>query len=129
MNSYDSRDSNAQVPPRLHARSLISLSTLELLDRRRRLAAGIGDTEQVLLGSLTEQMRRCGKVGCRCAAGHLHGPYTFLTLRGDKHGIRYVPAALLASARSYVQRGAHVEDILAEISAINVELLARRALA
>lgn len=43
--------------------------------------------------------------------------------------MRYVPAALLARTRSYLQRGARVEDVLAEISAINVELLARRALA
>lgn len=43
--------------------------------------------------------------------------------------MRYVPAALLARTRSYLQRGARVEGILAEISAINVELLARRALA
>lgn len=120
---------NDQVPPRLHAKGLISLSTPELLDRRRTLAAGIGDTEQVLLGSLAEQMRRCGKVGCRCAAGHLHGPYAFLIPRGGKRGMRYVPAALLARTRSYLQRGARVEGILAEISAINVELLARRALA
>lgn len=120
---------NAQVPPRLHAKGLISLSTPELLARRRTLAAGLGDTEQVLLGSLVEQMRRCGKAGCRCAAGRLHGPYAFLTSKGGKRGMRYVPAALLARTRSYLQRGAHVEDVLAEISAINVELLARRALA
>jgi hypothetical protein len=43
--------------------------------------------------------------------------------------MRYVPAALLARTRSYLQRGVQVEGILAEISAINTELLARRALA
>jgi hypothetical protein len=42
--------------------------------------------------------------------------------------MRYVPAALLAYTRTCLQRGAHVEAVLAEISAINVELLARRAL-
>ena len=36
-------------------------STRALLDRRRRLAARLGDVEQVLTGSLTEQTRRCGR--------------------------------------------------------------------
>lgn len=35
-----------------------------LLDRRRRLAARLGDVEQVLTGSLTEQTRRCGRSDC-----------------------------------------------------------------
>ena len=41
---------------------------------------------------------------------------------------RYVPAALAGVVRRYLQRGEHVEAVLAEISAINAELLARREL-
>lgn len=48
-----------------------------LLDRRRRLAARLGDVEQVLTGSLTEQTRRCGRSDCHCAAGEPHGPYAY----------------------------------------------------
>jgi hypothetical protein len=111
-----------------HKSDLLALSTQELLARRRRLASRLGDVEQVLLGSLVEQMRRCGKPGCRCAAGEPHGPYAFFTPRRGRRGMKYVPAALLAYTRTCLQRGAHVEAVLAEISAINVELLARRAL-
>jgi hypothetical protein len=111
-----------------HKPDLLALSTHELLARRRRLAARLGDVEQVLLGSLLEQMRRCGKVGCRCAGGDPHGPYVFFTPRRLGRRMRYVPAALLASVRACVQQGEHVEAVLAEISAINIELLARRAL-
>ncbi len=107
---------------------LLTLSTQELIERRRELAAGIGDLEQVLFGSLAEQTRRCGKARCRCASGQPHGPYAFFSARGGRRGMRYVPAALQASARAYLRRGSAVEDILAEISAINTELLARRAL-
>lgn len=111
-----------------HKRDLLTLPTQELLVRRRLVAARLGDVEQVLLGSLVEQMRRCGKPSCRCAAGKLHGPYAFLTPRRGRRGMRYVPAALLAYTRACLQRGADVEAVLAEISAINEELLARRAL-
>ena len=53
------------------------MPTRQLLSRRRALAARLGGVEQVLAGSLTEQTRRCGKPGCRCADGEPHGPYAF----------------------------------------------------
>jgi hypothetical protein len=39
-----------------------------------------------------------------------------------------VPANLVARVRAGLARGEHVEAVLAEISAINAELLARREL-
>ncbi|HXP21350.1 MAG TPA: DUF6788 family protein [Streptosporangiaceae bacterium] len=110
-----------------HKSGLLKLSTRELLARRRRLAARLGDVEQVLLGSLVEQMRRCGKATCRCAKGDQHGPYAYFAPRRGR-GMRYVPATLVASVRTSLRRGEDVEAVLVEISAINVELLARRAI-
>lgn len=107
---------------------LLRLSTRELLSRRRRLAARLGDVEHVLLGSMVEQMRRCGKDGCRCAGGDAHGPYAYFAPRRGGRGMKYVPAALAASVRACLRHGEQVEALLAEISAINVELLARRAI-
>ena len=94
-----------------------------------RWPPGCADVQQVLAGSLTEQSRRCGRAGCRCADGEPHGPYAYFTPRPAGRGrARYVPAALAAVVRRYLQRGAEVEAVLAEISAINAELLARREL-
>jgi len=42
--------------------------------------------------------------------------------------MRYVPAAMSKVVTSYLSRGEQIEAVLAEISAINVELLARREL-
>ena len=73
--------------------SLAGMSTRRLLSRRRALAARLGGAEQVLSGSLTEQTRRCGKAGCRCAGGEPHGPYAYFTARRQGRGrARYVPA-------------------------------------
>jgi hypothetical protein len=97
--------------------------------RRRALAARLGDVQQVLAGTLAEQSRRCSRTGCRCADGEPHGPYAYFTPRPAGRGrARYVPAALAEVVRRYLQRGEHVETVLAEISAINAELLARREL-
>jgi hypothetical protein len=113
----------------IHKTQLSTLSTRALLTRRRRLAPRLGEVEQVLAGSLVEQTRRCGKPGCRCADGEPHGPYVYLSPRPQGRGrLRYVPADLVAAVRARLRRGEQVQAVLAEISAINLELLARRDL-
>jgi hypothetical protein len=110
---------------------LAEVSSRQLVTRRRRLAARLGETEGVLAGSLAEQVRRCGKPGCRCAEpdGAPHGPYVYFTPReGGRARPRYVPAGLVEVVRRYLRRGGEVEAVLAQISAINAELLARREL-
>lgn len=109
---------------------LAGMPTRRLLSRRRALAARLGGAEQVLSGSLTEQTRRCGKAGCRCAAGgEPHGPYAFFAPKTAARGrLRYVPASLAGVVRRYLRNGEEIEQLLAEISAINAELLARREL-
>ncbi len=112
-----------------HKNDLAGLSTRRLLSRRRALATRLGDVERVLAGSVAEQTRRCGKPGCRCAAGEGHGPYAYFTPRPAGRGrLRYVPAALTGAVRRYLRNGEQIEQALAEISAINAELLARREL-
>jgi hypothetical protein len=111
-----------------HKPELLTLPTVDLLAKRKALAACIGELEQVLLGSLVEQTRRCGKTECRCATERPHGPYPYLSPRRGGPGMRYVPMAMVEAVRAFLQRGEQVEAVLAEISAINVELLARRHL-
>jgi hypothetical protein len=112
-----------------HKNDLAAMSTRRLLARRRALADRLGPVEEVLTGSLAEQKRRCGKAGCRCAAGEPHGPYAYFTARPQGRGRgKYVPAGVVEVVRRYLQRGEQVETALAEISAINAELLARRVL-
>jgi Family of unknown function (DUF6788) len=112
-----------------HKDEFARLSARQLRARRRALAARLGDVQQVLAGTLTEQSRRCGRPGCRCADGEPHGPYAYFTPRPAGRGrARYVPVALAAVVRRCLQRSAEVETVLAEISAINAELLARREL-
>ena len=112
-----------------HKNDLRDLPTRQLLARRRAAAARLGDVEQMLAGTLTEQTRRCGRPGCRCADGDPHGPYAYYTPRPAGRGrARYVPAALAGVVRRYLQRGEQIEAVLAGISAVNAELLARREL-
>ena len=108
---------------------LAGMATRRLLSRRRALAARLGGAEQVLSGSLTEQTRRCGKARLPVRGGEPHGPYAFFapkTAAAAGCGTSRRPwpgwcAGTCATAR-------RCEQLLAEISAINAELLARREL-
>jgi hypothetical protein len=114
---------------REHKKDLEGLSSRALRARRRALAGRLGEVEQVLAGSLVKQTRRCGKPECRCADGEPHGPYAYFAPRtGGRGRLRYVPAPLTEVVRRYLRRGEQVDAVLAEISAINAELLARREL-
>lgn len=108
---------------------LSELSVSQLRARRRRLARSVGDPQATLRGTLQRQGRRCGRAGCRCARGELHGPYLYLAVHADGGGRSiYVPAALARAVGALVEATTRREAALVEISRINLELLRRRAL-
>lgn len=108
---------------------LSRLSLRQLRGRRRRVARQFAEVEEVVLGSLQSQRRRCGKEGCRCTRGELHGPYLYLSVRlGKRTRLLYVPAELAQEVERRVALNERVQAGLAEISAINLELLARAEL-
>jgi hypothetical protein len=108
---------------------LSGLSVSQLRARRRRLARSWGDPEATLRGTLHSQGRRCGRPGCRCARGELHGPYLYLALYSEgRSRSLYVPGGQAQAVGGLVGATARREAVLGEISRINVELLRRRAL-
>lgn len=109
-------------------RELPSLSARALRARRRRLAADLSEVEVLLRGRLVRQSRRCGKAGCRCADGQLHGPYTYLSVPAATGRPRmvYLPADLAESVTGRLAASERIEATLAQIAAINTELLIRR---
>jgi hypothetical protein len=104
---------------------LRELTTPQLRSRRAALVAALPPVDGVLHGTLVEQHRNCGKEGCRCRRGEPHGPYVYLQVAGR---LLYVPSGLAEVVRAHVEVSERLRDALAEISAINLELLARREL-
>src|SRR6516164_6311389 len=88
---------------------LAAAPTAELRSRRDRLVAALPQAGAFLAGSLTEQRRRCGKEGCRCARGELHGPYAYLSVAGR---MVYVPAVLAGAVRSRLETSARLQETL-----------------
>lgn len=108
-----------------HKNEIAGLGTAGLRARRAELAARLPQAGAFVAGSLVEQHRRCGKEGCRCTQGELHGPYTYLQVAGR---LVYVPAGLAETVAQRVEISGLLRDLLEEISAVNLELLARREL-
>lgn len=105
------------------------LTVRQLRAFRARLVRRLPDLQATLQGALQRQMRQCGEPGCRCAAGERHGPYLYLAVRvGARRRLLYIPARAAARVEQHVQTTGCIEDTLAEISAINLELFARGAL-
>src|ERR687892_2038390 len=107
-----------------------AMTVRQLRVRRRRLAYSLPDVEGLIAGSVVDQGRRCGKEGCRCASGELHGPYTYVVLPrgGGRPRTVYVPAATADAVRQGAALSAVGRDALGEVSAVNIELLARGGL-
>jgi hypothetical protein len=108
-----------------HRNDLAALSATELRQRRDQLVTGLPRAAAFLAGSLVEQRRRCGKEGCRCTRGELHGPYAYLSVAGR---MIYVPAVLADAVRAHLEIAKRLQETLEEISAVNLELLSRREL-
>ena len=105
------------------------LTTAQLRARRARLVRQLPDVQATLYGSLQRQTRRCGEPGCHCATGEPHGPYLYVALRVDgRTRMVYVPTTATDLIERHVAVTGRIEATLADISAINHELLARGAL-
>ena len=105
------------------------LSVSQLRARRRRLARSVEDPQETLRGTLQRQGRRCGRAGCHCVRGELHGPYLYLAVHAGGGGRSvYVPGEMAETVGALVEATTRREAALGEISQINLELLRRRAL-
>ncbi len=103
-----------------------TLTVRQLGALRSRLARQLPDTRLNLKGSLQTQSRRCGKEGCDCLAGELHGPYVYLAVRsGRRVQLVYIAEHLAKEVKRRVEVTERIEKILKEISAVNLELLRR----
>jgi hypothetical protein len=91
--------------------------------RKRALLARLRIPPDALPGSLVLTHRRCGKSSCHCAqgAGHPFYSLTFM-VEGKKH-VESMPVEWIDAVRPAVASGRGFQDAVAELFAINAELL------
>lgn len=80
----------------------------------------------VLHGSLQVSRRRCGRVGCHCAAGELHASLSLRVVEAGRQRSVHVPAAWEERVRAWLGRDREIRELLLELSASYVARLRRR---
>ncbi|MBI4332816.1 MAG: hypothetical protein HY673_16225 [Chloroflexi bacterium] len=75
-------------------------------------------------GSLLELMRKCGKPGCKCLRGELHGPNYYLSLPkpGKRSRMIPVPRDRVKTIRSLNARYHDFQHAMTEIRRLNEEI-------
>lgn len=96
----------------------------ELFVRRLEVWQKMIRRGDVARGSVVVLRRPCTREGCRrCASGERH-PATYLGYRqGGKLHWLYLPAKLIPQAKEWVKNYRAMENLLAEVSDINVGIL------
>jgi len=81
----------------------------------------------VLLASLVQSARRCGRYGCKCNRGEKHIRTQITYKQAGKTRSIYVPADLVGEVRQWAAEGRRLQGLLKECSQLAVTLLRRKA--
>lgn len=106
--------------------SLKSFSSDQLRDRRQQLLNSFPSFDSLLRGSLITRNVKCGKPNCRCASGQGHPSLYLSTLHKGRTRLDYVPAAWEAWVRERLDNYHLAQELIVELTEINLELLRRR---
>ena len=95
----------------------------KLQARRQELLPGLRLPTKGLPGSLAPSRGRCGSAGCHCheEGGHLSWTLTFMVER--KKRVEHIPNELVDAVRRRVEQGKAYKSGVAELMAINAQLL------
>lgn len=106
----------------IEAEKLLTLIR-KLQARRNKLLAGLRLPAEGLPGSLVQSRRRCRSEGCHCheGEGHLSWTLTFMVERSKR--VEHIPNELVDAVRRRVEEGKAYKSGVAELMAINAQLL------
>lgn len=81
-------------------------------------------SQAMVRGSLLELMRKCGKAGCKCQRGELHGPNFYLSLPKPGKRSRMLPVSpdKVKTVRSLNSHYHDFQHALTEIRRLNQEI-------
>ena len=94
-----------------------------LLARRRKLLATLALPPEGLPGSLALSHRRCGSPTCHCQQGEGHPSWTLTFMVEGKKRVEHVPHEAAEAVRRRVEEGNTFKSGVAELMAINAQLM------
>jgi len=91
--------------------------------RREPLLADLRFPTEGLPGSLAQSRRRCGSAGCHCHQGEGHLSWALTFMVDGKKRVEHIPGELVDAVRRRVEQGNAYKSGVAELMAINAQLL------
>ena len=95
-----------------------------LRQRKHALLRRFRIPEHALPGSLALTHRRCGKPSCHCASEKGHPLWSLTFMVDGKKKVERIPDEWVEEIRLLVQQGREFKGAVAEVFAINAQLLA-----
>ena len=95
----------------------------ELQARRRQILASLRLPPEGLPGSLVQSRGRCGSVGCHCQQGEGHPSWTLTFMVDGNKRVEHIPHELIDAVQKRVEQGKAYKSGVAELMAINAQLL------
>ena len=95
-----------------------------LRQRKYELVRRFRIPENALPGSLSLTHRRCGQPTCHCASGQGHPLWSLTFMVNRKKRVERLPDDWVPQIKPLVEQGRQFKDAVAEVFAINAQLLA-----
>ncbi len=96
----------------------------KLMERRQRLVEELTQHAAVLHGTWVERYTVCTRPNCACHRGEKHGPrYHLAVMENGKQRQHYIRLAQREQALKGLEHNRIIEEILQEITKINLELM------
>lgn len=107
-----------------------SESVSQLLSQRERLLEELSSLTHMLHGSWVERYAVCSRRSCSCHTGKRHGPRYYVVINEDsRQRQKYIPQSQVSAAREGIAQYQRAQEIITEITRINLELIKERAYA
>lgn len=96
----------------------------KLLERRKQLVEELTRHAGVLHGTWVERYTVCSRPDCACHHGEKHGPrYHLAVMEDGKQRQHYIRLSKKAQALRGLEHNQIIEDILQEVTRINLKLM------
>ena len=103
--------------------SQLRQSLLHLANEIRGLVEPFFSDRPVIKGTVYELKRRCGKPGCKCARGELHGRMVVSASEGGKTRLGVIPNGSLVEVQTKVRRYQELRQVRARLGEIYRKML------
>jgi len=89
-----------------HKKKFVQLrqSLIRLAEEMKQLTEPFFSDKPVIKGSVYELKTKCGKPGCKCAQGQLHGRMVVSASEKGKTKLRVIPSGFLVEVQGKVSR-------------------------